>query len=371
VLPALAAVGILGLGMGIATAIIRSSHAGRALQLHVSGSELVNANGQQVVLHGVNRSGGEYSCVGGTGIWDGPMGPASIAAMKSWHVNAVRLPLNEGCWNGQSYVNAAYAGRNYRKAVKTFVTQLNRNGMVVLLDLQWSDGSYTGNSASCGSAKAVCEKPMPDRAQAIPFWKSVARTFAGNDAVVFDLFNEPFPDRANNLDEAEAWRCWRNGGSACVGFYYTVAGMQSLVDAVRSTGANNVIMISGLDFASDLTQWLRYEPTDPYHNLVASWHSYSFSQCNAESCWNGEIAPVIARVPVIAAEIGDNTCSSGYLNVVMSWLDAKSTSYLAWAWNADFGCASGPSLITSYAGTPTVPGAAFKAHLATEARRSG
>ena len=147
--------------------------------------------------------------------------------------------------------------------------------------------------------------------------------------------------------------------------------MQSLVDAVRSTGANNVIMLSGLNFANDLTQWLTYEPTDPDHNLVASWHAYSFNPCNTKSCWHGEVAPVIAKVPVIAAEIGDNTCSGGYLDTLMSWLDSEGTSYLAWAWNADFGCASGPSLITSYAGTPTLLGAAFKAHLAAEAGRSG
>ena len=359
------------LGIGIAAAFPGSSQQGAALELRVSGNELVNAAGQRVILRGVNRSGGEYSCVEGKGIWDGPMGPAAVAAMEGWHINAVRVPLNEACWNGQSYISPAYAGRNYRNAVAAYVRLLNRDGMVAILDLHWSDGTYTGEYSSCGSAEALCQKPMPDRAQAIPFWKSVARTFAGNDAVIFDLFNEPFPEDANNGNETEAWRCWRNGGSPCGGITYPVAGMQSLVDAVRSTGANNVIMLSGINFANDLTQWLTYEPTDPDHNLVASWHAYSFDLCNTESCWNSEVAPVITKVPVIAAEIGDNTCSSGYLDTLMSWLDSKETGYLAWAWNADFNCASGPSLITSYAGNPTVPGAAFKAHLAAEAGRSG
>ena len=365
---ALIAAGVVGLGIGIAAAALGGTVA--APQLHVSGNELVNAAGRPIILRGVDRSGGEYSCVQEREIWDGPMNQAAVAVIKSWHVNAVRVPLNEACWNGQSYVKPAYAGRKYQKAVAAYVRLLNRDGMVAILDLHWSDGIYTGNFASCKSAKALCEKPMPDRAQAIPFWKSVARTFAGNDAVIFDLFNEPFPGAASNTNETEAWRCWRNGGSVCAGISYPVAGMQSLVDAVRSTGANNVIMLSGLNFANDLTRWLTFEPTDPDHNLVAAWHAYSFSPCNTESCWNGEVAPVIARVPVIAAEIGDNTCSSGYLVSVMSWLDSKSTSYLAWAWNADFGCATGPSLITSYEGTPTVPGAVFKSRLAAAALAS-
>lgn len=375
-LTALIVAGVLGLGVGIAANWPASSQtvgATAAPQLHVSGNHLVNAAGQPVILHGVDRSGGEYSCVKGKGVWDGPMDQAAVAVIKSWHVDAVRVPLNEACWNGQSYVDPADAGKNYQQAVAAYVRLLNQNGLVAILDLQWSDGAYTGPgpALACGSAEAVCEKPMPDRAQAIPFWTSVARTFADRDAVIFDLFNEPFPEAANDGNETAAWRCWRDGGSACAGVTYPVAGMQSLVDAIRSTGANNVLMLSGLDFANDLTQWLVYEPIDPDHNLVASWHEYSFNPCRTKSCWTSEVAPVIAKVPVIAAEIGDNTCSGGFLDGLMSWLDARSTGYLAWAWNADFACTSGPSLITSYAGTPTVPGAAYRSHLEAEAERSG
>jgi endoglucanase len=356
---------------GGASALHGDSLADAPLQLHVSGNELVSGTGHAVVLRGVNRSGAEYSCVGGKGIWDGPMGPASVAAMKSWHINAVRIPLNEACWNGASYVQPAYAGRNYRDAVRTYVRLLNSNGIVAVLDLHWSEGRYTGKFSACGTAEARCQKPMPDRAQAIPFWKSVAATFASDDAVIFDLFNEPFPEAVGNENETTAWQCWRNGGNACAGISYPVAGMQTLVNAVRSTGANNVIMLSGINFGNDLTQWLAYEPVDPDHNLVASWHAYSFNDCAAEACWQSEIAPVIAKVPVIAAEIGDSTCSGGYLNTLMSWLDARRSGYLAWAWNADFGCASGPGLITSYTGKPTAAGTAVRSHLAAEAGRAG
>src|SRR5690349_18816570 len=95
---------------------------GPAPQLQVSGNKLVNsANGQKVVLHGVDRSGGEYACVNGTGVWDGPMDQTAVSAIKSWNVNAVRVPLNEACWNGESYVNSAYAGANYISAVTAYV----------------------------------------------------------------------------------------------------------------------------------------------------------------------------------------------------------------------------------------------------------
>jgi endoglucanase len=338
-----------------------------APSLHVSGNHLVNARGQRVVLHGVDRSGGEYACVGtngsnGWGFFDGPVNQASVTAMKKWDINAVRVPLNEACWNGESYVNPSYRGTLYRKAVEGFVRLLNRNGLVVILDLHWTDGAYTGPGTSCTTSRAECQKPMPDTAESVPFWRSVAATFKDDDSVIFDLFNEPFPESAPGATETEAWHCWRYGGH-CTGISYSVAGMQTLVDTVRATGAKNVIMLGGLAYSSDLSEWLTYEPTDRDHNLAASWHAYNFGGCHVSSCWNGQVAPVLKKVPLIAGEIGENDCADDYIDPLMTWLDARSASYLAWAWNADFGCGTGPGLITSYNGTPTAFGTGYRAHL--------
>jgi hypothetical protein len=338
---------------------------GAAPQLHVSGNKLLNASGQQVILRGVDRSGTEYACVQGNGIFDGEVDQAAVTAMLSWKVNAVRVPLNEACWNGESYVTAADAGANYINAIKSYVSLLNAGGLVAILDLHWTDGTYTGPSAGCSSAQATCQKPMPDAAQAIPFWASVANTFKGNDAVIFDLFNEPYASRADNNNSAEGWQCWATG-SPCTGISYPVAGMQQMINAVRGAGANNVIMLGGEEYANDLTGWLANEPTDPDHNLVASWHSYNFNTCSSQSCWTSQIAPVIAQVPVIAGEIGENDCAGGYITPLTTWLDSQNTSYLAWAWNADFNCSSGPGLVTDYVpGDPTAYGAAYKSHLAS------
>jgi endoglucanase len=334
-----------------------------APQLHVSGNQLVSAAGTQVLLHGVDRSGTEYACVQGNGIFDGPSNQASLTAMKSWGVNAVRVPLNEACLNAESYVTAADAGANYLAAIKAYVNLLNDNGMVAILDLHWTDGLYTGNSAGCSSAQATCQKPMPDSAQSVPFWSSLATAFKGNDAVIFDLFNEPYPERADSFNETEGWQCWLNGGSSCVGISYPVAGMQTLVNTVRAAGANNVIMLGGLEYANDLTQFLTYKPTDPDGNLVASWHSYNFNTCNTQACWTSQVAPVAAQVPVVAGEIGENDCADTYVNPLTTWLDSAHISYLAWAWNADFGCSTGPGLITDYSGDPTAFGAGYEAHL--------
>jgi endoglucanase len=354
--------GNVGTSSALTVTVTASATNGSAAQLHVAGNKLVNSTGSQVVLHGVDRSGTEYECRGHA-FFDGPNDQASITAMKGWGINAVRVPLNEACWNGESYIPTAYRGANYQSAIKAYVSLLNANGMVAILDLHWSDGQYAGPGSGCSSANAVCQKPMPDAAQSVPFWKSVAKAFKGNNAVIFDLFNEPFPQAAVGSNEDEAWQCWRHGSTSCVGISYPVAGMQTLVNAVRGTGASNVIMLGGLAWANDLTQWLAYEPTDPDHDLAASWHSYNFNACATESCWNRQIAPVAAQVPVIAGEIGENDCADNYISPLMAWLDTEHVSYLAWAWNADFGCSGGPGLITDYNGTPTAYGAGYKSHV--------
>lgn len=342
------------------TAAGPTAQAAAAPAVHVSGDRLVDSSGATVNLRGVNRSGGEFACVQGWGIWDGPMDQASVSAIASWNVNAVRVPLNSACWNGESYVDPAYSGATYRQAVQDYVNLLNANGMVAIVELHWSDGQYTGPSSGCSDAQATCQKPMPDAAQSVPFWRSVAQTFGGNDSVVLDMFNEPYPERATG-DTTSGWTCWRDGGT-CNGIGYEVAGMQTLVDTVRSAGADNVILLGGLAYSNDLSQWLTYRPDDPADNLAAAWHSYNFNVCSNSSCWDSQLAPVAAQVPLVAGEIGENDCAHGYIDTLMSWLDRHGASYLAWTWNT-WDCASGPSLISSHDGTPTAYGAGYRDHL--------
>ena len=145
------------------------------------------------MLHGVDRSGTEYECVQGNGIFDGPNDQASITAIKSWDRQRGARAAERGVLERRVVCQLRLRGRQLHQAIKSYVSLLNSNGIVAILDLHWTDGTYTGPSSGCSSAEATCQKPMPDAAEAIPFWTSVANTFKGNDAVIFDLFNEPYP----------------------------------------------------------------------------------------------------------------------------------------------------------------------------------
>lgn len=337
---------------------------GAAPAVKVSGNKLVTSSGAEYRLLGVNRSGGEFACVQQKGIWDGPVDAASIDAMRTWKVRAARIPLNEECWLGTDTADAGAGGEVYQKAVKDYVNLAISKGITPIVEMHWNNGQYSGDGAGCPDVKATCQKPMPDAALGPKFWTSVANAFKGNDAVIFEPFNEPYPDAPANWDATKAWSCWRDGGT-CTGINYEVAGMQSLVDAIRATGATNVIMLGGLEWSNNLKEWLTYMPKDPQKNLAAVAHVYSWNGCVDTTCWDTSYGKVAAQVPLVLTEIGQKTCAHDFIDKVMAWADTNKVGYLAWTWNPWGGCDSGGNvLITDWKGTPTQTfGQGFKEHI--------
>ena len=320
-----------------------TAHKDGGLSIAVRGNHLIDASGQVVTLHGVDISGTEWQCLYGQAFY-GPSDNASIAAIAAWHVNAVRIPLNEDCWLGVNGVQIR--ARAYRKAIHRYVKRLAAHGMYAILDLHWSAPgtilSHLGNGF-----EGYFE--MADESHSPAFWASVASYFKDDHTVLFDLFNEPY---------GISWGCWRNGCIAPRG--YQTAGMQQLVDAVREAGATEPVMVGGLEDASELGKaWLENRPTDPAGQLVASVHVYDGGSI---SHFDTDIGAVAAQFPVVAGEIGEMDCADEGIDSFLPWADAHGVSYLAWAWFVGE-CASYPSLISSYNGTPTNYGIGYREHL--------
>ncbi len=313
--------------------------------LHVSGNQILNNQNQLVALHGVDKSGTEYECLAG-GVFDGPSDAHSVTVLQSWAINIVRLPINEDCWLGINGVG----GATYQNAIVAYVNMLTAANIAAIIDLQWN---------APGTTLANQQVPMPDSDHAPAFWASVAAAFKSNSSVIFDLFNEPYPD--NNQDSPAAWACLKNGGT-CPGVSFSTASMQSLVNAIRTAGSTNIIMVPGVQYTNTLDQWLENKPTDSSGNLVASWHSYAGQICSSPTCWTTNIMPVLQSVPLIAGEIGENDCQDTFINPLMAYLDANGGHYLAWGWNS-YDCSNFPGLISDYNGTPTGFGVGFRDHL--------
>ncbi|HXJ47677.1 MAG TPA: cellulase family glycosylhydrolase, partial [Candidatus Acidoferrum sp.] len=190
--------------------------------------------------------------------------------------------------------------------------------------------------------------PAPDEDHSPAFWKSVAATFKSDQGVIYDLFNEPFfywiaPGGPNE------WSCLMNGCTLTQyetgGNPFTVtanwksAGMNELISDVRGTGAQNLIMVAGVNWARDLSGWLANRPQGS--NIAAAWHSYPsanpslITECAALSCWNSTVAPIASQFPIVVGETGDSAAGpETYLPAFLPWATAHGLSVIAWTWNA-------------------------------------
>ena len=377
------------------------------LKIRIVGNHFVDGAGHRIRLLGVNRPSLEYACVDGYGYDDGRFSNKDAAAIASWGATAVRIPLNEDCWlgvNGQPNsdqgADPPLTRSGYRAEIENYVAALNAHGLYAILDLHWT---------APGTQVALEQQPMPDQDHSPAFWRSVATTFKANRAVVFDLFNEPYdPTDPRSGDDQNAndrvtWNCWYTGthrgpagGSPCfTSAYdesnakttrYRIAGLQTLLNAIRTTGAKQPVLSGGLDYANDLgddnhgRSWMNHAPDDPLNQEAAAFHNYMGKVCDNATCWNNAIAPIAKHVPVVTGEFAEDnylqsnchhTTPNNFDAHYMNWADSAGVSYLAWAWivetkgelNAD-GC-SAYVLIDNYSDyTPAKPnGVAVRKHL--------
>jgi Cellulase (glycosyl hydrolase family 5) len=376
--------------------------------LHVSGGHIVDGQGNTVQLHGADETGSQTNCAyqaGGSasdgypGFFDMPNTQAGVNQLLAWKINAVRVPLNEDCWlgiNGLPFGGSTSS--DYQLAIQQFVSLLTGSGLSVIVDLHWAGPGTVQTNPSLGQI------PMADADHAVTFWTSVASTFKANGSVIFDLYNEP------NITD---WSCWVSGAAASAGCAqasgsaYAVAGMASMLQAVRNAGAPNIAILGGLAYAQDFSKWVASVQSIPslpapldgisIDNVAASWHAYDFNsaytQCpsqynqpaySAQSCAtaqqfaasSGITDTLSAGFPVVIGEMGISAFSkstaskfsSAQLTVLQAWLDGLMTymegqnqGYLAWSWDLD----QNPVLITDFAtGAPTPYfGATYQKHL--------
>jgi hypothetical protein len=304
--------------------------ASAAFGLHVNGNHLFNGKGHVVHLHGVNRSGAEYTCIQGNGFFDGPSNAASVRAMARWHVNVVRLMLNEDCWLGINGADPRYSGTKYQAAIVAYVKLLHRNGMYAELALAWG---------APGNNPATYQSGGPDEDHAPAFWTSIAQTFRNDSRVIL----APWGETVQDAD------CFLKGGVCGATFGkdntpYPTAGMQQAVDLMRAAGYKGVISIPGVDYANDLSHWLSHEPKDPLHQLIAEAHVYGKNVCSSISCLDDHYAPVAKKVPLIFGETGesydDSDCGSTVIQQLLTWADEHGVGYETWAWDTWKTCGS-------------------------------
>jgi endoglucanase len=298
-----------------------SSGVAATFGIKVVGSTFADLSGNVLQLQGENVTGIEISYA--NNMWDAyyTTSVATWTAIKNaWHMNIIRLPINEYDWNAN--VSSA-KGVPYQTIYKTAVANITAAGMYVIADLHWAaPNGYKGGVAD-GQPGYIDADNGPR------FWSSIASTFKNNPAVLFELFNEPYGTGSvdNNLlkngggpvdfyDQAQG-----KGGGADTGVKFTVAGHQQLVNAIRTAGATNVILYSCPSWDSQPSASLAVKPTDPLNQLGATVHYANGSNADYSSIQ-------AAGVPIIMTEFYTLAGRGGY-----PWAKTNHIGYVMWGAN--------------------------------------
>jgi endoglucanase len=289
---------------------------------YVSGNNIFNANGATHRFHGVSRSGLELDCN------DRSMTQEDFNNMKSWNANVVRIPLNQDFW----LANAVLYCSRYAENIDRVLGYALNAGLDVIFDLHWSDA---GNLKTIQPGQQL----MADQ-NSLVFWQEFATKYANHPDVIFELYNEPHDI---------PWDCWLNGCTTSEG--WQAVGMQQLYDAVRSTGANNIVIIAGLNWGYDLSGVPDYRVNG--ENIVYASHVYDFSG-KQPADWDSGWGFLTDTEAVIVSEFGNFNCTADYYTNLLDYAEAHNqTSWVAWAWTAS-GCEF-PSLLQNADGTPSDP----------------
>lgn len=256
------------------------------LPLHVKGNQVLNKDGKEVWLQGVNIDSLQWSVRGEYVM------KATLVALEQWKANVLRLPIQDKFWFGKD-ASQKDDGKAYRELVDNIVNLAANRGAYVMLDLH---------------------RFRAPKREHVEFWKDVATKYKNHPAVVFELFNEP---------HGTSWEVWRNGGfvedskaSADEDAFLTpeekalnkkgfhAVGVQALVDAVRGTGAKNIVIAGGLDWAYDLSGIAKGFALDEKDGNGLMYAAHIYAQ---KTDWRGKVLVVAEKYPVIVSECGANT----------------------------------------------------------------
>ncbi|MFE9781689.1 cellulase family glycosylhydrolase [Streptomyces sp. NPDC005775] len=276
--------GLLALG-GLAPAQA-ATHAA-ATGLHISDGRLVEGNGNDFVMRGVNHAHTWY-----------PGETQSLADIKATGANTVRVVLSDGFrWS-----------KNSPEDVAAVIAQCKATRLICVLEVH--DTTGYGEDAAAGTLDHAAD-----------YWISLKDVLAGQeDYVIINIGNEPW----GNTDPA-GWTA------------PTTAAIQKL----RAAGFAHTIMVDAPNWGQDWQGVMRDNAQAVYDadttgNLIFSIHMYSVYN-TAQKVTDYLHAFVDAGLPLVIGEFGGPADQYGDPDedTMMATAEQLELGYIAWSWSGN------------------------------------
>jgi mannan endo-1,4-beta-mannosidase len=287
VLAALLGLAVTGAFTPVAAQTAAASPGTRATGLHISDGRLVEGNGNDFVMRGVNHAHTWYT--GETQSW---------ADVKALGANTVRVVLSDGHrWT-----------RNSAADVAAVIDRCKANRLICVLEVH--DTTGYGEDAAAGTLDHAAD-----------YWIGLKDVLAGQeDYVVINIGNEPW----GNTDPA-GWTA------------PTIAAVKKL----RAAGFAHTIMVDAPNWGQDWQGVMRANArtvydADPTGNLIFSIHMYSVFD-TAQEITDYLNAFVAAKLPLVIGEFGGPADQWGDPDedTMMAEAERLDLGYLAWSWSGN------------------------------------
>ncbi|MGW2155272.1 cellulase family glycosylhydrolase [Nonomuraea sp. NPDC001699] len=271
-----------------ASLVLPGTAAQAATGIHVSGTKILEGNGQEFVMRGTSHAHTWY-----------PVQTKAFADIKSLKANTVRVVLSGGRWSANSVSDVA-----------NVVSLCKQNKLICVLE----DHDTTGYGEQSGAYTLD---------QAADYWIGVKSALVGQeDYVVVNIGNEPIGNNATTPGWADA----------------TKAAIQKL----RANGLRHALMVDAPAWGQDWQNVMRDNATsvfnaDPDKNTIFSVHMYGVYDTAAEITSYMD-AFRTAGLPLVVGEFGfDHSDGDPDEDTIMAQAVSRGLGYLGWSWSGNGG----------------------------------
>ncbi|WP_458247885.1 cellulase family glycosylhydrolase [Streptomyces sp. MAI_2237] len=281
-------VGLVLVGALFPAAAHAQSPGVQATGLHISNGRLVEGNGNDFVMRGVNAAH----------TWYPGKTKQSLADIKALGANSVRVVLADGHrWAANSASDVA-----------DVIAQCKANRLICVLEVH--DTTGYGEDSAAGTLD-----------QAADYWIGLKDVLAGQENyIVIDIGNEPWGNT-----NPDGWTA------------PTIAAVKKL----RAAGIQHTIMVDAPNWGQDWQGVMRANAKSVYDadstgNLIFSIHMYSVYD-TAQEITDYLHAYVNAELPIVIGEFGGPADQYGDPDedTMMATAQQLKLGYLAWSWSGN------------------------------------